>query len=207
LTLMVTSGLDRWSPLRLTSEYRTRLTGLLDPLKMDILPSNLPTCRRFWRDCKKGHLLRIGVISDTHVRTFGEIPEPILIALAEVDLIVHTGDFTERAVLEGLRTLGEVKAVYGNMDSGEVRRMLPHKEVFVVNGKRIGLTHGSGGSWGIARRVREMFSDVALIIYGHSHEPYNQFVRGSLLFNPGRARDSYGLLTIDDEIKAEIIRV
>ena len=30
MTLMVTPGLDRWSPLRLT-EYRTRLTGLLDP--------------------------------------------------------------------------------------------------------------------------------------------------------------------------------
>jgi predicted phosphodiesterase len=28
---------------------------------------------------------------------------------SRVDLIVHTGDFTERAVLEGLRTLGEVK--------------------------------------------------------------------------------------------------
>jgi putative phosphoesterase len=151
--------------------------------------------------------LRIGVISDTHVKTFGEIPEPILIALADVDLIVHAGDFTERAVLEGLRTLGEVKAVYGNMDSGELKSMLPQKELFVVSGKRIGLTHGSGGPWGMARRVREMFSDVDIIIFGHSHEPSNQFVRGSLLFNPGRARDSFGLLTIDDEIKAEIIRV
>ena len=28
-----------------------------------------------------------------------------------------------------------------------------------------------------------------------------------ILFNPGRARDSFGLLTVDDEIKAEIIRV
>lgn len=151
--------------------------------------------------------MRIGIISDTHVTTFDEIPAPIVTALGGVDLIVHAGDFTKRAVLEGLRRLGEVKAVCGNMDSDELRGMLPHKELFVVNGKKIGLTHGSGGPWGIAGRVREMFSDVDVIIYGHSHEPNNQFIRGSLLLNPGRARDSFGLLTINDDIKAEIIRV
>jgi len=151
--------------------------------------------------------MRIGIISDTHIKTFDEIPAPIVTALAGVDLVVHAGDFTERAVLEGLGRLGEVKAVYGNMDSDELKGMLPHKELFVVNGKKIGLTHGSGGPWGIASRVREMFSDVNVIIYGHSHEPNNQFIRGSLLLNPGRARDSFGLLTINDDIKAEIIRV
>lgn len=149
----------------------------------------------------------IGVISDTHVKTIDEIPATILKALAGVDLIVHAGDFTERAVLDGLKTIGEVKAVSGNMDSGELKRMLPQKELFVVSGKNIGLIHGWGGPWGIAARVREMFTDVALIIYGHSHEPWNQFIRGSLLFNPGRARDSFGLLRIDNEIKAEIITV
>ena len=148
--------------------------------------------------------MRIGVIADTHVRAFSEIPSPILVALAEVNLIIHAGDFTERAVLEGLRTLGEVKAVYGNMDSSELKRMLPPKELFTVNGKKIGLIHGSGGPWGMADRVRRMFKDVDIIIFGHSHEPYNQLIGGSLLFNPGRARESFGLLTIDNEIKAEI---
>jgi putative phosphoesterase len=151
--------------------------------------------------------MRIGVISDTHVRTFDEIPGPILVALAGVDLIVHAGDFTERAVLEGLRTLGKVKAVCGNMDSGELKRMLPEKDLFVANGKKIGLTHGSGAPWGIATRIRQMFSNVDLIIYGHSHEPFNQYLQECLMFNPGRAGDSFGLLTIDDEIRAEIIRV
>lgn len=151
--------------------------------------------------------MRIGVISDTHVKTLGEIPEPILIALAGVDLIAHAGDFTQRAVLDGLRSLGEVKAVYGNMDSGELKTMLPQKELFVASGKKVGLTHGWGAPWGIARRVRQMFGHVDVIIYGHSHEPSNEYIEGSLLFNPGQARDSFGLLTINDEIKAEIIRV
>jgi putative phosphoesterase len=153
------------------------------------------------------HSLRIVVISDTHVKTLSDIPEPILLALSEADLIIHAGDFTERAVLEGLRALGEMKAVHGNMDSDELKRLLPQKELFVVNGKKIGLIHGWGAPWGIANRVREAFSDVDVIIYGHSHVPGNQYIRGSLLFNPGRARDSFGLLTIDNEIDAEIIRV
>jgi len=151
--------------------------------------------------------MRIGVISDTHVKTFDELPTPIITALAGVDLIVHAGDFTERPVLEGLRRLGAIKAICGNMDSAELKRTLPQKELFIVNGKKIGLIHGWGAPWGIAGRVREKFSDVAIIIFGHSHQTCNQYIGGSLLFNPGRASDSFGLLTIDDEVRAEIIKV
>jgi len=151
--------------------------------------------------------LKIGVISDTHAKTIEEIPWTIMSALEKVDLIVHAGDITERAVLEGLREIGEVKAVYGNMDSGELKRMLPDKRTIDVKGKQIGLIHGSGGPWGMAERVRPLFGDVDIIIFGHSHLSCNEYIRGTLMFNPGRARDSFGVLTIDKEIKAEIVRV
>jgi len=148
--------------------------------------------------------MRIVVLSDTHASQLSEIPGPLLTALDEADLIIHAGDFTQKAVLDGLRTMGEVKAVCGNMDSGELKSTLPQKEQFTVGGKRIGLVHGSGGHWGIADRMREMFDDVDIIIYGHSHEPCNRYIGETLLFNPGRGRDSFGLITIDDEIRAEI---
>lgn len=151
--------------------------------------------------------MKIVVISDTHVKIFDELPAPILAALAGVDLIVHAGDFTEKAVYEGLKTLGEVRAVFGNMDPVQLKELLPQKELFIVNGKKVGLVHGSGGPWGIAARIREMFGEVDIIIYGYSNEDTSRFIRGNLLLNPGRARDSFGLLTIDDEIKAEIIRI
>ena len=151
--------------------------------------------------------MKIGVISDTHARTLDDIPAPVLKTLAEVDLIVHAGDFTERAVLEGLRSMAEVKAVCGNMDSGELREMLPARETFLASGHSIGLVHGSGGPWGIANRIRDMFADPDIIIYGHSHVAKNQIIRQSLLFNPGRCRDSYGILEIGDRIKAEVIRL
>jgi len=151
--------------------------------------------------------MRIAVLSDTHASGVDRIPAKTLEALAGVDLIVHAGDFTERAVLQGLKAIGEVRAVHGNMDSAELKTLLPQKELFVLNGKTVGLTHGWGPPWGLAGRVRKLFDDANLVIFGHSHVPWNQTVNGTLLFNPGSARGTYGLITIEDEIRAEVIPV
>ena len=150
--------------------------------------------------------MRLAVLTDTHVGSINELPGPMVKALAEVDLIVHAGDFTETAVLEGLRALKEVKAVCGNMDSRAIRTILPRKELFVAAGKRIGIIHGWGTPFGIAGRVRSEFDDVDVIIFGHSHASCNERIEGALMFNPGRCRDSYGLLTIAEDIKAQIVR-
>ena len=150
--------------------------------------------------------MKIGVISDTHAQTMEDIPSLIVDALEKVDLIIHAGDITERAVLEGLREIGEVKAVHGNMDSAELKRMLPDRRTIDIEGRQIGICHGSGGPWGIAERVRLLFGEVDVIIFGHSHLSFNDYIRGTLMFNPGRARDSFGIVTIGKEIKAEIIK-
>lgn len=147
------------------------------------------------------------MISDTHVTALDDIPKAIANTLAGVDLIVHAGDFTEMAVLDGLRRLGEVRAVCGNMDSYALRQALPGRDVFDVGGKKIGLVHGAGERQGIAERIRNLFEDVDVIIYGHSHEPMVRTIRGSLLFNPGSARRSFGVLTIGEDVKAEIVEV
>lgn len=151
--------------------------------------------------------MRIGVISDTHASSLDEIPEQILAALAGVELIVHTGDFVARAVLDGLKRLGQVKAVHGNMDSEELKRVLPERELITVEGKKIGIIHGWGAPDGIEDRVRGMFGEVDIIIFGHSHQAKNEVKDGILFFNPGRARDSFGILTIGKEVKGEIINL
>jgi uncharacterized protein len=150
--------------------------------------------------------MRLAVLTDTHVGSMHELPGQMVKALAEVDLIVHAGDFTETAVLEGLRALKEVKAVCGNMDSRAIKMALPRKELFVVAGKRIGLIHGWGTPFGITGRVRGEFDDVDVIIFGHSHASCHERIKGALMFNPGRCRDSYGLLTIAENIKMEVVR-
>jgi putative phosphoesterase len=151
--------------------------------------------------------VKLGIISDTHARTIDEIPVVIRKALADVDIIVHAGDFTQKAVLDGLRSIGQVKAVSGNMDSIELKRNLPERDVFEASGKKVGLIHGSGAPWGIAERVRKQFSGVDIIIFGHSHKSCNRYFQEVLLVNPGQAKNSFCLLTINDEIRADILRI
>jgi len=152
-------------------------------------------------------MVKIGVISDTHAGELSEIAATLQSVLRGVDLIIHAGDITRKHVLDGLESLGQVKAVAGNMDSGELKMLLPQKESFFVAGRKIGLTHGSGAPWGIEERVRDMFDDEDIIVYGHSHQAHNGYVRGSLMFNPGCARDSFGIITIEDGIDATIIKI
>ena len=144
------------------------------------------------------------MISDTHARSLADIRPELLDALSKVDLIVHAGDIVTRDVIDGLKKLKEVRAVRGNMDPPKIRKLLPEKEVFTFNGKRIGVTHGAGENSGIERRVRRMFGELDVIVYGHSHEALNEVIDGVLLFNPGIARSSYGILTIGEDVLGEI---
>ena len=98
--------------------------------------------------------MRVAVLSDTHIHSLEEIPQKIIESLSTVDLIIHAGDFTTIEVLNGLKQLGEVKAVQGNMDSDEIINILPIKDVIELGNKRIGITHGWGSPWRIEHRVR-----------------------------------------------------
>jgi uncharacterized protein len=149
--------------------------------------------------------LRIAVLSDTHVHSLGEIPQKIIESLSTVDLIIHAGDFTTTEVLNGLKQLGKVTAVQGNMDSAEVKNILPVKVVIKLANKRIGITHGWGSPWRIEHRVRKMFEQVDIVIYGHSHQSQNKVIDNILFFNPGKATKSFGVLTIEEDVTGEII--
>jgi len=151
--------------------------------------------------------LKIAVLSDTHVASFDDIPRNIIDCLSTVDLIVHAGDFVTLNVLEGLNKLGKVTAVHGNMDSNELRNLLPEKEIIEIESKRIGITHGWGAPWEMEKKVRTMFPDEKLdaIIFGHSHFSQNKVIDGILFFNPGKASQSFGILTVEEDIKGEII--
>jgi putative phosphoesterase len=148
--------------------------------------------------------MKIGVLSDTHIHLAEEIPQGIVRAFSNVDLIVHAGDFVDRAVLERLKQLGEVKAVHGNMDSMELRSLLPEKELLLAGGRRIGIIHGWGGPEGIESKIRARFGDVDIIIYGHSHRAKFERIGDVLFFNPGPGFHSFGILTIGEEVQGEI---
>lgn len=160
---------------------------------------------------------RIGVISDTHIPEYKTIPETVWKHFAEVEFIIHAGDLSRLSVVGELETLAPVIAVQGNIEEEEVVRALPIKRELLVGGLRIGIVHILGNSKNRASVARQEFPTARCVIFGHSHDPYNQEHDGQLLFNPGSATDrrrqptcSLGLLTIDDEtqqIKGEIIRL
>ena len=151
--------------------------------------------------------MKIGVLSDTHIHMAEEIPAEVVTAFSSVDLIVHAGDFIGSAVLDGLKRMGEVKAVHGNVDSIKLRSLLPEKEIFLVGSKKVGITHGWGSPEGIQKRVKELLGDVDIVIYGHSHRAKIERIGEVLFFNPGPGWQSFGILTIDEDVKGEIIRI
>jgi putative phosphoesterase len=150
--------------------------------------------------------VRIAVTGDTHMpKGARELPARCLELLAEADLIVHTGDFSERSVLEQLRQLGRVVAVHGNVDSDELRRELPERITVDLGGAALGLVHDAGPARGRLERLRREFPEADAVAFGHSHMPLHERDGDFQIFNPGspterrRApRKSMGVATVAD---------
>ncbi|SRR6266496_525769 len=160
---------------------------------------------------------RVGVLSDTHIPYFRRLPEPLLGHFSGVELIIHAGDLSVLSVISELETIAPVVAVQGNVEHEEVIMKLPIKREIVVGQCKIGIVHILGDSAYYARTARQEFPDARIVVFGHSHNPYNQEHDGQLLFNPGSATDrrrqptcSIGMLYIDDEtknVRGEIIKL
>ncbi|MFC1624295.1 metallophosphoesterase family protein [Candidatus Omnitrophota bacterium] len=151
--------------------------------------------------------MKIGVLSDTHIPVkFSQLPPSLLKALEGCGLILHAGDLTDPSVLEPLKKISKVEAVYGNMDSKETVSLLKDRRIFTVKGKRICLIHGYGRPDDLVGVLKEEFlkENPDIIVFGHSHMPMNEYIDGVLFFNPGSATDtifapyrSYGIIEIE----------
>jgi putative phosphoesterase len=156
--------------------------------------------------------MRIGVLSDTHLhRVSRDLREILDQHLSQVDVLFHVGDYTSPVVMEFLSSKN-FHGVHGNMDPVGIRAVLPEKKIVELGGFRFGLIHGWGSSAGLEEKVLGQFTDVDVIVYGHSHKPANDMVQGVLLFNPGTASGysssgvhSIGILECGDTVKGEII--
>src|SRR4051794_32333973 len=128
----------------------------------------------------------LAIVSDTHCRTLRRIPASCLERLATADLILHTGDFTEPAVLEELRALGpELAGVHGNVDTAELQQMLPATRTVNAEGARIGMVHDAGPARGRLERLRARFPEADAVVFGHSHMPLHERRGDFQIFNPG----------------------
>lgn len=152
---------------------------------------------------------RIGVISDTHIPQFKRLPDAIWQHFSGVELIIHAGDLSVLSVLNELETIAPVVAVQGNVEREEVMMRLPIKREVVVGHCRIGIVHILGDAHNRVKVARQEFPEACVVVFGHSHIPWNQDVGGQLLFNPGSATDrrrqprcSIGMLHVDDDAKS-----
>jgi putative phosphoesterase len=151
----------------------------------------------------------IAVISDTHLpRGARRLPEECVERIAAADLLLHAGDFSTLEVLRELEAIGPpVAGVHGNVDSAELRRLLPEERVVEVDGARIAMVHDAGPRSGRIERMRRRFGDRAgLVVFGHSHLPLHERAPdGFQILNPGSPTDrrrapthTMGLIEIRD---------
>ncbi|MDY0395152.1 metallophosphoesterase family protein [Virgibacillus halophilus] len=160
-------------------------------------------------------ILKIIVTGDTHLPAGKKkLPEKLLEACRNADLILHTGDWKTLDVYRELSQYAAVKGVYGNADGEDITQVFPIREIFEVVGMRIGMVHGHGEKKTTERRVLEIFEDdqADIIIFGHSHIPYVRYHGKTLLINPGsptakRKLPYFSFITLDitECVQAEIV--
>ena len=131
----------------------------------------------------------IAIIADTHMpRGSRRLPAACVERIARADLLLHAGDFATLTVLRELEAIGPPLAgVHGNVDSDELRRLLPAERVIEAAGARIALTHDAGPRAGRLERMRRRFGDRAdALVFGHSHLALHERAEdGFQIFNPG----------------------
>lgn len=120
----------------------------------------------------------VGVLSDTH----GLLRPSVREKLRSCELIVHAGDIGNQAVLEQLRSIGNVVAVKGNVDKGSWTTALKEWEILKFHGKTILVIHDISR---LDLGPKSLTIDV--VIYGHSHRASKEYRSGVLYLNPGSA--------------------
>lgn len=132
-------------------------------------------------------MTRIGLLSDTH----GYLDKRVLEHFAQVDEIWHAGDIGSMEVLQKLREFKPTRAVYGNMDSGDVRYSLSEFYRFRVEEVDVLMTHiggypGKYNPWLLPMLQKET---PLLFVCGHSHILKVQYdsTWQMLTMNPGAA--------------------
>lgn len=140
------------------------------------------------------------------------MPAAVAHQLSGVDAILHAGDVCTPDVLDELAAFAPVHVVLGNNDGPEVAAWgAPEKLEIDLDGLHVAMIHDSGSKDGRAGRMRRLFPDADLVVFGHSHIPWDTEHAGQRLFNPGsptdkrrQPRGTMGQLVIDDGVLVSV---
>ncbi|MFG2057387.1 metallophosphoesterase family protein [Micromonospora sp. NPDC048930] len=136
--------------------------------------------------------MELVIIADTHVpKRARDLPAPVCAAIDSADVVLHAGDWVDVSLLDALeRRARRLVGVYGNNDGPELRARLPEVARVELAGLRVAVVHETGPKTGREARCAARFPDCDLLVFGHSHIPWDSVAPGGLrLLNPGSPTD------------------
>jgi uncharacterized protein len=136
--------------------------------------------------------VRVLLLADTHVpKRAKDLPAEVWRAVDTADVVVHAGDWVDVALLDSLEARSaRLVGVYGNNDGPDLRARLPEVARETLGGLRFGVVHETGAASGRERRCDEEYGDLDVLVFGHSHIPWDTVTPGGLrLLNPGSPTD------------------
>jgi putative phosphoesterase len=132
------------------------------------------------------------LMSDTHLpKRAKDLPPELWSAVDAADVVFHAGDWVDSETLDRLEAQSaRLIACWGNNDGPDLRARLPEVARETIDGVRFAVVHETGASTGRERRMDEAFDDVDVLVFGHSHIPWDTVTpRGMRLLNPGSPTD------------------
>lgn len=136
--------------------------------------------------------MRLLVLADTHVpRRAPDLPTRVWEEVDRADVVLHAGDWTEVSLLDALvERAPALVACWGNNDGLELRRRLPEVARETLGGVRVAVVHETGSSAGREARMAAAYGDVDVLVFGHSHIPWDTTTSSGLrIVNPGSPTD------------------
>jgi putative phosphoesterase len=135
---------------------------------------------------------RLLLLADTHVpKRARRLSDDVWAAVEASDLVIHAGDWVDESLLDELQArAARLLGVWGNNDGAGLRARLPEVARETVDGIRIAVVHETGPAAGREARADAAYPDTDLLVFGHSHIPWNSVTPGGMrLLNPGSPTD------------------
>lgn len=110
---------------------------------------------------------RILLISDTH----SHLDEALIKYIESADEVWHAGDIGNVEVVDRIRKLKPLMAVYGNIDDANARKEFPKNLTFECENVKVFITHICGQPTNYLKEVKDILvaEKPKLFICGHSH--------------------------------------